>query len=40
VAAGFDGNFTTWAHARFAVANSASDIAGLQSELDQEQHAR
>jgi hypothetical protein len=34
------GNFTTWAHAHFEVTvNSASDIAGLQTELDQEQHA-
>jgi hypothetical protein len=34
------GNFTTWAHARFAVTvNSASDIAALQSDLNQEQHA-
>lgn len=33
------GNFTTWAHARFAVTvNSPSDIATLQSELNQEQH--
>jgi hypothetical protein len=34
------GNFTTWAHARFQVTvNSASDIAAMQSGLNQEQHA-
>ncbi len=35
------GNFTFWAHAHFEVTvNSGSDIAALQSELNQEQHAR